>query len=36
MNGTIKTLRTEKGFGFIKDDRGTPKGPRAENVRASS
>jgi cold shock protein len=23
MNGTIRTLRADKGFGFIKDDGGT-------------
>jgi len=42
--GTIKKLRTDKGFGFIRDDANegqvvtfvkadSPKGPRAESVR---
>jgi cold shock CspA family protein len=30
LTGTIKTLRPEKGFGFIKDSSG------AENVRRTS
>ncbi len=41
MNGTIKTLRAEKGFGFIKGDGGTEyffhhtavQGGRMEDLR---